>query len=139
MSNKKFKYEFVNECDDPDVCGLDYHEPFAEQVLVSANMFFVNQNPYIQLYVTVLLYVILEGTGVWEFIRVRGAPQLTAVNNYYSNCLTYISLEKIIINHCTLGQIEGSRGHTTFIYYATWIGKCIIFAIMKSLRQKKLK
>ena len=30
MSNKKFKYEFVNECDDPEVCELDYHEPFAE-------------------------------------------------------------------------------------------------------------
>ena len=30
MSNRKFKYEFVNECDDPDVSGLDYHEEFAE-------------------------------------------------------------------------------------------------------------
>ena len=42
------------------------------------------------------------------------------------------------ILHCTLGQNEGSRGHTNFMYYVSWTGKYIIFARIKSLRHKKL-
>ena len=48
------------------------------------------------------------------------------------------SLAICVPAQCTLGQNEGSRGHTSFMYYVTWIGKCIIFARIKTLRQKKL-
>ena len=40
---------------------------------------------------------------------------------------------------CTLGQNEGSHGHTNFMYYVSWTGKYIIFARIKSLRHKKTK
>ena len=37
-----------------------------------------------------------------------------------------------------MGQNEGSRGHTNFVYYVTCIGKCIYCARIKTLRQKNL-
>ena len=44
-----------------------------------------------------------------------------------------------ISHQYTLGQNEGSRGHTNFMYYVSWTGKYIIFARIKSLRHKKTK
>ena len=56
------------------------------------------------------------------------------------NVTTRVSLlykESLCTHQCTLGQNEGSRGHTHLMYYVIWIGKCMIFAGTKTLRQQK--